>query len=60
MKATPNRYRHDTVHRRTHLGCIDIKSENSILLKESVAYSQCVLMEKAGLHTEKVSESVVL
>ena len=61
VKATPIRYWHDTicitvrwVTRRAHPGSIDIKSEDSILLEESVAYSQCVLKEKAALYTEKV------
>ena len=56
MKATPNRYLHDTVRstiqwivRRVHLGNFNIKSEDSMLLKESVAYSQCVSKEKADM-----------
>ena len=57
----PNSYWHDTVcstvqwiARCTHLGSINIKSEDSILLKKSVAYSHHVFKEKAGLHMEKV------
>ena len=59
-----HRYWHDTVHsavwwlaRRTHLGSIDVKSENPILLKESMAYSQCVLKDKVGLHTSLVLQA---
>ena len=60
MKAA-SRFWHATGHsavwwvaRLAHLGSVEIKSKDSILLKESLAYSQCVLKEKAGLHTEKV------
>ena len=56
MKATPNRYLHDIVRstvrwvvRCVHLGNIDMKSEDSMLLKESVAYSQCMSKEKVDM-----------
>ena len=60
-KATPKRCWHDTVRsavrwvaRLAHPGSVEIKSKDSILLKESWAYSQCALNEKAGLHTDSL------
>ena len=60
-KATSNRCWHDTVRsavrwvaRLAHLGSIEIVSEDSILLKESVAYSQCVEGESGAPHRESL------
>ena len=52
MKATPYRQAGMSVQqifRRVHLASIDINSENSILLKDTVTHSRhCILKEICG------------